>query len=86
VNQACFDHLSNRCYLTSQNHGYAVDKSTLPEEWGVYFSNLHDGSCEGLYHKEKPFFGVQFHPESCPGPQDTSFLFEKFIRLCQEAK
>lgn len=77
-NQPCMDMTTGKCYITSQNHGYAVDKSTLPKDWEVYFSNLNDGSVEGIIHKSKPFFSVQFHPEAAPGPTDTEWLFEKF--------
>lgn len=86
VNQPCFDHENGRCYLTSQNHGYAIEKESIPKDWEVYFHNIHDDSVEGIKHKEKPFFSVQFHPESHPGPRDTSYLFEKFYRLCREKK
>ncbi|QPG75165.1 Carbamoyl-phosphate synthase [Brettanomyces nanus] len=70
---------SGRCYITSQNHGYAVDVATLPENWKELFVNANDGSNEGIYSTEKPFFSVQFHPESTPGPRDTEFLFDLFI-------
>ena len=79
-NIPCTDQLSGRCYITSQNHGYAVQSSTLPVGWGELFVNANDGSNEGIYAKEKPFFSVQFHPESTPGPRDTEFLFDVFIR------
>ncbi len=72
---------SNRCYITAQNHGYAVKADTLPAEWEVMFSNLNDGSVEGLRHKSKPFFAVQFNPEAQLGPHDTEFLFDDFIAL-----
>ncbi len=80
-NQPCRDELTGKCYITSQNHGYAVDKSTMPKNWQIYFSNLNDGSVEGIAHKNKPFFSVQFHPEACPGPTDTEWLFDKFTEL-----
>lgn len=85
VNQPCYDHENERCYLTSQNHGYAIDQSTIPKDWEVYFHNIHDDSVEGIKHKEDPFFSVQFHPENHPGPRDTAYLFEKFYRLCRES-
>ncbi|MBI2484072.1 glutamine-hydrolyzing carbamoyl-phosphate synthase small subunit [Candidatus Uhrbacteria bacterium] len=80
-NQPCQDLVSGRCYITSQNHGYAVDEKTLPKDWTVSFRNLNDFSVEGVAHRKKPFFSVQFHPEASPGPTDTRFLFKKFIDL-----
>lgn len=80
-NQPCMDETSGHCYITSQNHGYAVDKNTLPKDWKVYFTNLNDDSVEGIIHKSKPFFSVQFHPEAAPGPTDTQWLFERFRSL-----
>ena len=69
----------NRCYITSQNHGYAVDASLLNNEWEPYFENMNDGTNEGIKHKSKPFSSVQFHPEAASGPTDTEFLFQDFI-------
>jgi carbamoyl-phosphate synthase small subunit len=79
-NQPCMDLDSNRCYITSQNHGYAISEKTLPRNWKVSFRNLNDGSVEGVEHKTKPFFSVQFHPEASPGPTDTEWLFERFYK------
>ena len=70
-----------KCFVTSQNHGYAVDEKKLPKDWYVNFRNLNDNSVEGVAHKTKPFFSVQFHPEACPGPTDTRWLFKKFHEL-----
>lgn len=78
-NIPCTNLLSGRCYITSQNHGYAVDATSLPEGWNELFVNANDGSNEGIYHTERPFFSVQFHPESTPGPKDTEWLFDVFI-------
>ncbi|GHT12015.1 carbamoyl-phosphate synthase small chain [Bacteroidia bacterium] len=70
---------TNRVFITSQNHGYAVDTATLNAEWEPYFTNLNDGTNEGIRHKTKPFFSVQFHPEASSGPTDTEFLFDNLI-------
>lgn len=72
---------TNRCFITSQNHGFAVDEKTLGTDWEPFFVNLNDGSNEGIRHKTKPWFSVQFHPEAEPGPTDTEFLFDDFIKL-----
>ena len=79
-NIPCTDALSGRCYITSQNHGYQVDTSSLPTGWKELFQNANDGSNEGIYCESKPFFSVQFHPESTPGPRDTEFLFDVFVQ------
>jgi carbamoyl-phosphate synthase, small subunit len=72
---------TNQCYVTSQNHGYAVDSTTLPEEWVPLFVNMNDGTNEGIRHIEKPFFSAQFHPEASSGPKDTEFFFDEFIDM-----
>jgi carbamoyl-phosphate synthase small subunit len=77
-NQPCMDLETSRCYITSQNHSYAIHEETLPKEWKVTFRNLNDGSVEGIAHRSLPFYSVQFHPEACPGPTDTSWFFERF--------
>ena len=79
-NQPCVETGTKRCYITSQNHGYAVDAETLPEDWREWFFNNNDGTNEGIIHISKPFFGTQFHPEASPGPDDTEFLFDMFVR------
>ncbi|MCP4551288.1 MAG: glutamine-hydrolyzing carbamoyl-phosphate synthase small subunit [Bacteroidetes bacterium] len=71
-------------YITSQNHGFAVDDDTLPEQWESFFTNLNDDTNEGIKHKSKPFFTVQFHPEASSGPTDTDFLFDEFISKLDE--
>jgi len=81
-NQPALNLETNRCYITTQNHGYAVDPESLKEtELKVWFINVNDRTIEGLKHREKPIFTVQFHPEASPGPYDTEFLFDKFITL-----
>ena len=72
---------TERCFITSQNHGYAVDNTTLGADWEPLFINMNDGTNEGIKHKTKPFFSAQFHPEACSGPTDTEFLFDKFVEL-----
>ncbi len=72
---------TNRCYVTSQNHGYAVDASTLGADWRELFVNLNDGSNEGIRHLSNPWFSSQFHPEACSGPVDTEFMFDRFVSV-----
>jgi carbamoylphosphate synthase large subunit/anthranilate/para-aminobenzoate synthase component II len=79
MNQPCIDLRTGRCYITPQNHGYAVNAETLPEFWKPLFLNANDLTNEGIVHTSKPFFSVQFHPEASGGPCDTGFLFEKFV-------
>ena len=69
------------CFVTSQNHGFAVDSETLPEDWEPMFINMNDGTNEGIRHKSLPFFSAQFHPEASSGPKDTEFIFDKFISM-----
>ena len=71
---------TNRCFITTQNHGYAVDSQTLPAEWEPLFVNMNDGSNEGVRHSRYPWFSAQFHPEACAGPVDTEFLFDEFAK------
>ena len=72
---------TSRCFITSQNHGYAVDSDTLGNEWKNWFVNMNDGSNEGIRHRTNPWFSVQFHPEAASGPTDTAFLFDEFVEL-----
>ncbi|KAI9847075.1 MAG: hypothetical protein M1837_003193 [Sclerophora amabilis] len=84
-NIPCTNLLSGKCSITSQNHGYAVDAMTLPEGWAELFVNANDGSNEGIRHTSRPYFSVQFHPESTPGPRDTEFLFDVFVDSITES-
>ncbi|MDR0962323.1 MAG: glutamine-hydrolyzing carbamoyl-phosphate synthase small subunit [Mediterranea sp.] len=72
---------TERCFITSQNHGYAVDNNTLTADWEPLFINMNDGSNEGIRHKRNPWFSAQFHPEADGGPTDTEFLFDEFVKL-----
>ncbi len=86
VNQPCQDKKTGKAVITSQNHGYAVDTDSLPDDFEVWFTNLNDGTVEGVSHKTEPIFSVQFHPEACPGPQDTQYLFDDFLNVIREKK
>jgi len=85
-NQPVIEKDTNRCFITSQNHGFAVDHDKLPDDYIPYFLNLNDQSCEGIRHRNKPFFSTQFHPEASGGPTDTSFLFEHFMNEIEKNK
>lgn len=78
-NQPVLLHGTDRCYITSQNHGYAVSPETLPADWEPLFTNVNDQTNEGIRHRTKPFFSTQFHPEASSGPTDTEFLFDEFV-------
>ncbi len=80
-NQPCIEVGSKRCYITSQNHGYAVNSKSLSPEWEEWFVNANDNTNEGIKHKSKPFISIQFHPEASPGPADAEFLFDKMIEM-----
>lgn len=72
---------TDRCYITSQNHGFVIDEKTIGSDWEALFVNMNDGTNEGLRHRTKPFFSAQFHPEASSGPKDTEFIFDEFINL-----
>jgi len=79
MNQPCIDMRTMRCYITPQNHGFAVDSASLSASWKPFFVNANDNSNEGIIHTHLPFFSVQFHPEANGGPLDTDFLFDMFM-------
>jgi len=86
-NKPVIDTLTRRGYVTSQNHGYSVDKKSLVgTELRTWFLNADDDSVEGLFHQTKPCIAVQFHPEASPGPYDTEFVFDRFVALMEERK
>src|SRR3989344_578336 len=86
-NHPCLDVIGGtRCYITSQNHGYAVRAKTLPKDWRVWFKNMNDGSTEGIRHRTKPWMAVQFHPEASPGPTDTKWVFDEFMHRVSPRK
>jgi len=85
-NQPVLLNNTNKAYITSQNHGFAIDNATLPSDWEPLFINLNDQTNEGMKHKTKPFFSTQFHPEASSGPKDTEFLFDQFIELVARYK
>ena len=72
---------STQCFITSQNHGYAVDDKTLPADWEPLFVNMNDGSNEGIRHRSNPWMSAQFHPEACSGPTDTEWMFDEFVKM-----
>lgn len=80
-NQPCMDVETEHCYITSQNHGFAVDEKTLKPGWKVWLKNLNDNTVEGIKHKTLPFFACQFHPEAMPGPVDTMHFFDDFVKM-----
>lgn len=86
MNQPVVDLRTTRCYISPQNHGFAVDPATLPGDWKPFFINANDGSNEGIIHTYLPFFSVQFHPEANGGPLDTEFLFDMFMAQVRSAE
>ncbi|XP_071403791.1 multifunctional protein CAD isoform X4 [Pithys albifrons albifrons] len=85
-NQPCLHEDTRRCFITAQNHGFAVETGSLPPGWAPLFTNANDGSNEGLVHQHKPFFSVQFHPEHCAGPTDLEGLFDVFVEAVRDLR
>ena len=85
-NLPCIHPTTKRCFITTQNHGFAVADSNLPSDWSILFTNANDQSNEGIIHKTRPIFSVQFHPEHMGGPQDLEGLFDVFLKACKDWK
>ncbi|MDR2768466.1 MAG: glutamine-hydrolyzing carbamoyl-phosphate synthase small subunit [Treponema sp.] len=85
-NQPCVETSTGRCYITSQNHGYAVRGETLPPGWEISLINNNDNTIEGIRCSDGPFSAVQFHPEGCPGPRDTEFMIDRFVDQVRDAR
>jgi carbamoyl-phosphate synthase small subunit len=85
-NQPVLEVGTDKAYITSQNHGFAIDNKTLPKGWEPLFINLNDDTNEGMKHQSKPFFSTQFHPEASGGPTDTAHLFDIFIENIKKYK
>lgn len=79
------DYITGRVYITSQNHGFAVDEASLPGDVAVTHRNLNDNTVEGMTHLHKPVFSVQYHPEACPGPEESRYLFDRFMQTMDAA-
>ncbi len=83
-NQPCLMESSNRCFITTQNHGFAVSK--IPQGFVPWFTNANDGTNEGIIHESLPFMSAQFHPEACPGPTDTEWIFDYFLEKVKKIR
>ena len=86
ANHPCKDMNTGRVYITSQNHGYAVQAESVPANAKISFTNVNDQTVEGLRYTDIPAFSVQFHPEACGGPHDTNFLFDEFLQMIGRSK
>ncbi|HSX19383.1 MAG TPA: gamma-glutamyl-gamma-aminobutyrate hydrolase family protein, partial [Candidatus Saccharimonadales bacterium] len=84
-NQPTIQVRTKRCYITTQNHGFAVDEAKIPKGFKRWFYNANDNTNEGIIHEKLPFFSVQFHPEAMPGPKDTEWLFDYFLERIKNA-
>jgi len=80
------DIATGRVYITTQNHGYAVDDSSLPSTLKVSHINLNDGTVEGLTHRDVPLISIQYHAEGTPGPMDSTYLFQRFVGMMEAAR
>lgn len=85
-NLPCIHPPTQRCFITTQNHGFAIDNNNLPSDWSSLFINANDQSNEGIVHNREPFFSVQFHPEHMGGPRDLEGLFDVFLQCCTNIK
>jgi carbamoyl-phosphate synthase small subunit len=85
-NQPVIEVGTDKAYITSQNHGFAINNETLPKGWKPLFNNLNDDTNEGMKHQSKPFFSTQFHPEASGGPTDTAFLFDVFLENIEKSQ
>ena len=83
-NQPCQEVGTKKCFITSQNHGFAVDETKLPEAWKPWFRNANDNTNEGIIHENGLFAGAQFHPEGQAGPEDTGFIFDMFVKALEK--
>ena len=84
ANQPVKELSTGRVFISSQNHGYAIESESLPKCAELSFINTNDNTCEGINYKDIPAFSVQFHPEACGGPHDTNFLFDRFVQMCRK--
>ena len=85
-NQPCTHTTTGRCFITTQNHGFAVDTEALPPDWSILFTNENDKTNEGIIHNSRPIYSVQFHPEHMGGPRDLELLFNIFLETCEAVK